>query len=183
MMKPMQSERFAVGSTPLPTASRVARQRSVLRWRIGSTFVSLLLLVVFFLWLTPNWDTWVYVLVGVLWGFSTVFWLVVSAVGLKRAKRDLARIGEGPVFFVDPYGMEFVWPTRVVVAWEAVEALKIGGRHVGAGPDLVLQTEGGEAVSVPLSFLDASASVIDLAVQANSMGRVRVDAAGLDKLV
>ncbi|MDF1489239.1 hypothetical protein [Tessaracoccus caeni] len=179
----MQSERFAVGLTPMPTAARVARQRSVLRWRIGSMILSAILLTISFWWFRPAWEPWVYVLVGVLWGFSTVFWVIVSAVGLSRAKRDLARIPDGPVFFVDPHGLEFVWPRPVAVMWGDVDALRVQGHHLGAGPNLVLHAHGAETVSVPLSFLDASASVIDLAVQANSMGRIRLDAAALDALV
>lgn len=182
-MRRMQSDRFAVGLTPMPTAARVARQRSVLRWRIGSMIFSAILLTASLWWFRPAWEPWVYVLVGVLWGFSTVFWVIVATVGLSRAKRDLARISDGPVFFIDPHGVEFVWPRPVAVRWDDVDSLRVRGRHLGAGPNLVLRARGTDAVSVPLSFLDASASVIDLAVQANSMGRIRLDATALDALV
>ncbi len=145
--------------------------------------ISLVVLVALFLWMRPDWEPWVYGLVGGLWAMSSLFWVVVSAVGLHRAKRDLRGISEGPVFFVDPYGLEFVWPRPVAVPWEQVEALVLDGNHLGAGQSLVLRAGGGVAVSVPLSYLDATASVIDLAVQANSMGRVRLDATALDHLV
>lgn len=182
-MRPMQTERFAVGLTPLPTAARVARQRAQLRGRIFSMVISLVLLVVLFLWMKPDWEPWVYGLVGGLWAMSSLFWVVVSAVGLRRATRDLRGIGEGPVFFVDPYGLEFVWPRPVAVTWDQVDALVLDGSHVGAGQNLVLRAGGEVAATVPLSYLDATASVIDLAVHANSMGRVRLDATALDRLV
>lgn len=179
----MPSDRFAVGLTSLPTAARVARQRARLRSRMVSTVLSLLLMAAFLWWFRPDWETRTSVLVGTIWGISTVLRLLVSAIGLYGAKRDLARISQRPVFFVDPYGLEFVWPVPAEVRWEDVETLRIEGRHLGAGPKLVLRSGGRRTAKVPLSFLDASASVIDLAVRANSMGRIRLDAAGLDALV
>ena len=78
-------DRFSAGLTPLPTAARVTRQRGALRWRIGSTVVSALILGAVIYFLGRDWPpAWTYTFVG-LWVASSAFWLTVSAVGLYRA--------------------------------------------------------------------------------------------------
>lgn len=179
-MTRMQPERFVAGLTPLPTAARVSRQRGALRWRIISTLISGALLAALMFWLYRDWpevSKWV---IGSLWVASSAVWLIVSLVGLSRAKRDLAMIQEGVAFYLDPVGIEFVYPRQARVPWAQVTAFKLVGHNLGAGPALSVESEGEEIARVPVSFLDATPAVIDSMAQACSLGRVRLDISTLD---
>lgn len=176
-------ERFAAGLTPLPTAARVSRQRGALRWRIASSVLSAAVLAAVVVLWGSQWPRGWLTGVVVFWVASTAFWLGVSLWQLHAAKRDLAGIQEGVAFYLGPTGVEFVYPEPVIVSWAEVSALKLVGRAFGAGPKLVLEAGGRVVAGVPISFLDATAEVIDSAAQAYSLGRVRLDASALDSIV
>lgn len=178
----MQSERFAVGLTPMPTAARVTKARAALKWRIISTVISAAIMGGFLYFFGKDLSrTWLTVIV-VMWVVSTVFWMLVAILGLRNAKRDLASIPEGVAFLLDHRGVEFVWPTEARVPWVDVSALKLGGRHVGRGHNVVLEAGGKEVAKVPLGFLDATPDVIDSATRAYSLGRIPLDLKALDRV-
>lgn len=179
----MLPERFAVGLTPLPTAARVARQRSALRMRIISALISLALLVGFLVFFNPGWSVGLVVGFLVVWVVMTATWFTITVVGLQRAKRDLASIGEGDALYIDAAGIEFVHPQPLRAAWSEISAVRITGSNMGAGPRLVLEADGQPPVGIPLSFIDATPSAIDSATSARSLGRVRVDVSGLDRMI
>ena len=181
-MTGMPSERVVVGLTPVPTAARVATQRSALRWRIGTTVLSVAALVAVLLVWPPNWPTWLTVVVIAAWVLSSAVWLTISAVGFSRAKRDLRAIGSGEAIVIDSLGIEFLHPSPVRAAWADVTGLRIVGTTAGAGRRVQLEVGGSPAAAIPLSFLDAIPSAIDSAVGAWSLGRVRLDTSGLDRL-
>lgn len=178
----MLPERFAVGLTPLPTAARVARQRSALRMRIISALISLAILVGFLVFFNPGWSAGIVTGFVAVWVAMTAIWFIVTVVALQRAKRDLASIGEGDAFYIDAAGIEFVHPRPVRASWSEISAVRITGNSLGAGPRLVLEVDGQSPVGIPLSFIDATPSAIDSATSARSLGRVRVDVSGLDRL-
>ena len=95
-MTGMDDQRFEVGFTPLPTAARVTRQRSALKWRWVTTIISVAILLAIVYFFPPDWSSWVTWAFAVLWVGSSVFWLVVNLVGLSRAKRDLESISPAP---------------------------------------------------------------------------------------
>lgn len=179
----MLPERFTVGLTPLPTAQRVVRQRTALRFRIISAIISLVFLTAVVYFFNPGWGTGVIIGIYVLWAISTAVWMTISAVGLSRAKRDLAAIGHGDALHIDARGIEFVHPQQVRADWAEVSALKISGSSLGAGPCLVLEVDGRPAAKIPMSFLDAMPSAIDSATSARSLGRVRLDVSDMDRML
>lgn len=178
----MQPSRFVAGLTPLPTAARVTRQRSTVRSRIVTSIISLAVLIVMFLVFRGAWSTGWFIAVLVLWVLSTAAGFIVSAIGLRNAKRDLATIHEGDAFYLDPYGIEFVHPSASRVTWADVTAFTLKGHKFGVGPALVVEAEGREVARIPVSFLDATPAVIDSAAQAYSLGRVRLDTEALDNV-
>ncbi len=179
----MLPERFAVGLTPLPTAARVARTRSALRMRVISTLVSLALLIGILVFLDPGWSRGLVIGFIAVWAASTATWMTVTVVGLHRAKKDLASIGHGDAFYIDAAGIEFVHPQPMRATWADINALRIAGGNLGAGPRLIMEASGDRTVRIPLSFVDASPSAIDSATSARSLGRVRVDVSGLDRMI
>lgn len=179
----MLPERFTVGLTPLPTAQRVVRQRTALRFRIISAVISLLFLTALIYFFNPGWGTGVIIGVYVVWAISTAVWMTISAFGLSRAKKDLAAIGHGDALHIDAHGIEFVHPRPVRADWAEVSALRISGSSLGAGPNLVLEVRGQQAAKIPMSFLDAMPSAIDSATSARSLGRVRLDVSDMDRML
>lgn len=183
MTRMQQAQRFAAGLTPLPTAARVTRARGVIRWRVISTVISFGLLALFCWLFGRDWSRAWTIGIVTFWVLSSMFWLVLAAVGLSRAKKDLAAIPDGVAFYLDPRGIEFVHPAAAQVPWGDVTALKLAGRNFGAGPDLVVEAGGQQVAKVPVSFLDATPAVIDSAARAYSLGRVHLDASSMDNLL
>ncbi len=85
-------------------------------------------------------------------------------------------------FHFDAVGVEFVHPAAGRVPWEDVTALRLVGRHGGAGPAVAVDAQGPEVARVPLSFLDAGPAVIDSAARAYSLGRAHLDVSALDRV-
>ena len=188
------AERLAVALTPAPTAARIAPQRSVLRLQVifALVFGAVLLLV----WLGPVFlpedarqavqgalPSWSLPALAVIWAVPTLVRIVATVVSLKRAKQDLASLGQGAALYIDGTGVEFVHPEQVRARWAEITALKISGRTWGAGPRLRLEVSGREVASIPVSFLDAMPGAIDSAARARSMGRIGVDASDMDRLL
>ena len=182
-MTRMDPSRFAVSFTPLPTAARVTKQRSALRWRWVTTAISLAILAALIYFFDTDWSRWWTWVFLSLWVASSVFWLVASLVGLSRAKRDLGRIHAGVCFYIDPEGIDFVIPEAGRMRWEDIEAVTVVGGRGGAGPRLAVVVESRPMATVALSVLDASPSVIDSMVRAHSLGRHRLAAARLEALI
>lgn len=179
----MLPERFAIGLTPLPTAARVTRQRSALRMRIISALVSMVFVLVIVWFFNSGFSRVQIIALLAIWVVTTAVWITVTAVGLQRAKRDLASIGHGEALYIDTTGIEFVHPRAVRATWGEISALRITGSNIGAGPRLVMERDGQSAVEIPMSFVDATPSAIDSATSARSLGRVRVDVSGLDRML
>ncbi len=179
----MLPERFTVGLTPLPTAARVTRQRSALRMRIISALISFALLIAFLVFFNPGFSRGLTIGFVAIWVATTAIWMTITVVGLQRAKRDLASIGHGEALYIDASGVEFVHPRPVRATWGEITALRITGNSMGAGPRLVMEVDGQPAVRIPMSFMDATPSAIDSATSARSLGRVRVDVSGLDRML
>lgn len=176
-------ERFTAGLTKLPTVARVDAQRRALRWRIISTVISAVVLYLIVRFLGGDWSpTWTYVIVG-LWVLSSVFWLTVSIVGYRGAKRDLASIPDGVAFCFDGVGVEFVTPVPAKVSWDDVTSLHLTGRGSGAGHCVAFEERGVEVAKVPLSFIDATPEVIDSAARAYSLGRVHLGVGALNRVL
>ena len=188
------AERFAVALTPDPTVARIARQRSTLRLQVifALVFVAVLLLV----WVGPQMlpedarrdvqgalPSWSLPALVVIWAVPTLARIILTMAFLKRAKQDLASLGQGVALYIDGTGVEFVYPEQARACWAEITALKISGRSWGAGPRLRLEVSGQEVASIPISFLNTMPGAIDSAARARSMGRIGVDASDMDRLL
>lgn len=182
-MKPMQAEQFTVELTPLPTASRVAGHRKALRWRIISSIVSLLALIVVLVILRPDLSRSSLVAIFSPWLVLSIIWIGATARSLAKAKRDLSSISHGPAVTINREGMEFHHPKPVRASWSEISALKVSGQSFGAGPNLMMVSGDTTLAQIPVSFLDAMPSAIDSAVTAHSLGRVRLDVSDMDKIL
>lgn len=178
----MQPEHFVVALTPLPTAARVAKHRSGMRWRVISALISLGILIAI-TFLIPGLGKGLIITFFVLWGISTAFWLGISIWSFTRAKKDLASIQHGDALLIDRDGLEYLHPASHRARWSDITSLKIAGSSFGAGPNLVMETQEQPPAKIPMSFLDAMPSAIDSAVTAHSLGRVRLDVSEMDRML
>lgn len=179
----MQQHRLAVAYDPAPTAARVAGLRRGVRSRIFSALLSAVLLGVLIYFFGQSWGRgWVIAMI-VLWGVSTVVGFLISFLSLRRARKDLAAIGQGDAFRIDGVGVEVLHGIPTRARWQETTAVRLSGRHAGRGPDVVLEVGGRPAGRVPLSFLDVTPSALDSALFAYSLGRFRLDASHLDRML
>ncbi|NHB84584.1 hypothetical protein G7085_08090 [Tessaracoccus sp. HDW20] len=175
-------QRFVVGLTPLPTAARVSRHRSALRMRIVTSLISLAVTAVIIWFFRDQWSTTWLITIASLWVASTAFWFGVSAVGLRNAKRDLARIPRDRRSTSAPR-RRVLLPGERPCALGGRDRTQAQGGALGAGPSVALEAGGARVAEVPLSFLDAAPAVIDSAARAYSLGRVQLDTEALDRVV
>ena len=179
----MQQHRLAVAYDPAPTAARAARIRGGIRSRIFSALLSLVLLGVLIYFFGESWGrTWVIAMVA-MWAASTAVGFLVSFLSLRSARKDLAAIGQGDALRIDGGGVELLHGIPTRARWQETSAVRLSGRHAGRGPDVVLEVGGRAAGRVPLSFLGITPSALDSALFAYSLGRLRLDASHLDRML
>lgn len=179
----MQTHRLAIPYDPAPTAARVERNRRGLRSRIVSSLLSLIVLGLLLYFFGRSWDrSWIIAMV-VLWGVSTAVGFLIAILSLRRARKDLAAIGEGDALRVDGVGVEILHGIPARAPWPDISAVRLSGRHAGRGPDVVLESGGGAVGRVPLSYLAITPSALDSAVFAYSLGRLRLDVSHLDRML
>lgn len=173
-------EGFVVGFNPVPMANSVATLASTLR---GSILWTLLGAAIWTgVWWTQRerWGSPWLLVAG--YGISIVL-IIVTALRLVNARRNLSRIGRGAALEATRQGLRLHTLEGAVLDldWSQVRALKAAGLRVGAGPELVVEAVQGKVWSMPLSFLDALPGTIDGGVRAMSGGRHGLDLSGLDR--
>ena len=179
----MTKDRFAIELTPVPTAARVSVRRRRLRSELVSAGLSLAITLGLVYFFGEQWgQTFVIVIVAIL-VVSIVARFALSATRLRRARRDLKMIGQGDGIVIDSEGIEFHQPAVVRAPWETISALRIEKPVFSSSPDLVLEVDDDEVARIPLAFLDATPATVESMVLTKSMGRVRLDSSGLDKMV
>lgn len=174
-------EGFVVGFNPVPMANSVATLASTLR---GSILWTLLGAAIWTgVWWTQRerWGSPWLLVAG--YGISIVL-IIVTALRLVNARRNLSRIGRGAALEATRQGLRLHTLEGAVLDldWSQVRALKAAGLRVGAGPELVVEAVQGKVWSMPLSFLDALPGTIDGGVRAMSGGRHGLDLSGLDAI-
>lgn len=172
---------FVVGFNPVPMANQVAtlglRLRSSILWTLVGAGIWTAL------WWTQRerWGSPWLLVAG--YGVSLVL-IIVTALRLLNARRNLSRIGRGAALEATRQGLRLHTLEGAVLdlEWDQVRVLKASGLKVGAGPELVVEAVQGKVWSMPLSFLDALPGTIDGGVRAMSGGRHGLDLSGLDAI-
>ncbi|MGO4957250.1 hypothetical protein ACTQ49_08255 [Luteococcus sp. Sow4_B9] len=172
---------YVVGFNPVPMAHAVAQLGSRLRSSILWTVIGAAIWTAVWWWQRENWGSpWLLVA-----GYAiSIVLIVVTAIRLLLARRNLARIGRGPALQAGREGLRLHTLEGAVldIEWDDVKALRAAGLKVGAGPELVVEARQGKVWSMPLSFLDALPGTIDGGVRATSAGRHGLDLSGLDSI-
>ncbi len=162
---------------PAQVQAKVIRRRRLMRSRLTSLVITVIFLVVIYLWqrdqLTGAGFIGLYALVLAV----SVAWFVVYLVGYRRAQRELADVGTGPAVRIGRAGVEL---RGVYAAWPEVVSLAAVKGGLGRSPRLQLSRSNGEPVSVPLDQIDVRPATLDLTARAYSGGRHGVDLQALE---
>ncbi|GAA2091709.1 hypothetical protein GCM10009841_00140 [Microlunatus panaciterrae] len=176
-MSPRSIEELAVPYDPGPVEQKVRRRRQRFRSRLVSLGVTVLVLLALSIFLGRRFNgAAVFGIYGLMLAVS-VAWLVVSYLGYRMAKNELAAMGSGTAVVIDRSGVELA---GVRVPWQQVSGLAAVKGRLFAGPLLQLSRHSGEPVSVPFDHIDVPPATLDSVARAYSGGRHGVDLSALD---
>lgn len=170
-------EELTVAFDPSELEEKTRRWRRRMRSRLASLVITVVLLAVLYLWKRDQFaGGGVIVLYAVLLTVS-VGWFVGYLVVYLRAKRELARAGQGIAVRIGRPGVEV---SGTFVPWSEVTSLRAVTERWGRRPRLQLSRTGGQPLSVPLNQLNIRPATLDLTARAYSAGRHGVDLSALD---
>jgi hypothetical protein len=164
---------------PAPAAGRVYRWRRMLRSRLISLGISVILLIFVFIWqrerLTAN-------LVGTVLVYGVVLiagaaWVIFCWVGLRRSQRSAAAGGQGIALRVTRVGVEIAGRQ---IGWEQLATLTTAKGSWPSGPVLRAVSKDNSYVEVPMEQLPVLPATLDSTVRAYSGGRHGLDLSALD---
>jgi hypothetical protein len=162
---------------PGPLNEKVARRRALVRSRIISLVITVVVLAAIYLWQRDQLQgTGFLVVYAVVLGIPVV-WLVVVLIMYVRARSALRGLASGVAIRVGPPGIQVAglgapWPQVASVA-----AVKPG---LGKGPVLRLRLLDGRQAEVPFEQITMFPATLDGAVRAFSASRHGVDLSALD---
>lgn len=164
---------------PAPAAARVQRWRRMLRSRLISLGISVVLLIIIFIWqrdrLTAN-------PVGTIlvYGFVLVAgaaWAVFCWIALQRSRRAAVAGGQGIALRVSRTEIEVAGRQ---LGWGQLAALTTAKGTWPSGPVLRAVSTDGSYVEVPMEQLQVLPATLDSTVRAYSGGRHGLDLSALD---
>lgn len=173
------TEELVVPYDPAPAAARVQRWRRLLRSRLISLGISVVLLIFIFIWqrdrLTANPVGTVLVYGVVL--IAGLAWAVFCWVALRRSQRSVAVGGQGVALRVTRAGVEVAGRA---LGWGQLAALTTARGRWPSGPVLRAVSTDGSYVEVPMEALPVLPASLDSTVRAYSGGRHGLDLSSLD---
>ena len=160
-----------------PLTEKVARRRALVRSRIISLVITVVVLVAIYFWqrdqLQGNGFLVVY---GVVVGIPVV-WLVVVLIMYFRARKQLRTLRPGIAVQIGPPGINVA---GLGASWPEVAAVAAVKPGVGKGPVLRLTLHDGRQAAVPFEQITVFPATLDGAVRAFSASRHGVDLSALD---
>lgn len=173
------SEELVVPYDAEAARSRVERWRRMVRSRLISLGISIVLMVVIFIWqrdrlmANPIPTFGVYAVILLI----AVGWLVGVFIAYRASRRAVAEVGSGVALRVNRWGLEIAGQQ---VGWQQLAALGAAKGSWPAGPVLKATRDDGAEVAVPLEQLPIRPATLDTTVRAYSGGRFGVDLSALD---
>ncbi|QGN34755.1 hypothetical protein [Microlunatus sp. Gsoil 973] len=172
-------DELVVPYDPTPALSRAERWRRLLRRRLVSLGISVILLALIFFWqrdrLTANWAGTVVVYAVVL--LAGCAWALFCWIAMRRSRRAAAGAGQGVALRVDRSGIELA-DRRI--GWTQLATLTTAKGSWPSGPLLRAVATDGSQVDLPLEQLQVLPATLDSTVRAYSGGRHGLDLSALD---
>lgn len=170
-------EELKVLFDPTQAQAKVVRRHRLMRSRLVSLVITVVFLVVIYVWKRDQLSGAGFIAVYALVLAVSVAWFVVYLVGYRRAQRELTQVGIGLAIRIGRPGVEL---RGVHVAWPEVVSLAAVKGGLGQSPRLQLTRTNGQPVSVPFDQIDVRPATLDLTARAYSGGRHGVDLHALE---
>ena len=156
---------------------KVARRRRLLRSRLVSLGITIVVLVVIYLWQRDQLQGAGFIALYAIVLLASVGWLAVSVILYLLARRELGSVGTGTAVRIGPPGVQVAGLTAT---WAEVASLGSVRGGLGRGPLLQLGLTDGRQASVPFDQLPVFPATLDSTARAFSGGRFGVDLSALD---
>lgn len=173
------SAELVVGYDPTPAHDRAERWQRMVRSRLISLGISVVLLIVVFALQRDRLmqhPVPTFVVYGVVL-LVAIGWLVGVMIAARLARRAAAEVGSGVALRVTRSGLEFAGQP---IGWQQLAWLGVVKGSWPTGPLLQATRGDGAVVAVPLEQLDVRPATLDTTVRAYSGGRFGVDLSALD---
>jgi hypothetical protein len=162
---------------PGPLTEKVARRKAMVRSRIVSLVITVVIMVAIYLWQRDQLQgTGFLIVYGVVLGIP-VIWLIVVLIMYLRARGALRGLAQGVAIRVGPPGIEVA---GLGAPWSQVASVAAVKPGVGKGPVLRLALVDGRQAAVPFEQITVFPATLDGAVRAFSASRHGVDLSALD---
>ncbi|QDP98434.1 hypothetical protein FOE78_23260 [Microlunatus elymi] len=161
------------------TRARVDRWRGMVRSRLISLGISIVILIVIFIWQRDRFiaNPLPMIIIYGLVLLAGIGWVVAMVIGYRAAQRAAAGVGTGLALRIDRTGVELAGAS---IAWTELESLAAAKGSWPGGPVLRATRHDGASVSLPLEQLPVRPASLDTAARAYSGGRFGVDLGELD---
>ena len=162
---------------PGPLTEKVARRKALVRSRILSLVITVVILVAIYFWQRDQLHgTGFLIVYGVVLAIPVV-WLIVVLIMYLRARSALRGLAQGVAIRVGPPGIEVA---GLGAPWSQVASVAAVKPGVGKGPVLRLSLVDGRQAAVPFEQITVFPATLDSAVRAYSVSRHGVDLSALD---
>jgi hypothetical protein len=161
-----------------PLMEKVARRRRLMRSRLLSLGITIVVLVIIYLWQRNQFQGGA--AFGVLYAVVLLLsfgWFAVFLIGYLRARQELAGVGSGTAVRIGPPGVQVA---GLAASWNEVASLAAVKGGLGQSPLLRLSLADGRQASVPFEQLPTFPATLDSTARAFSGGRFGVDLSALD---
>jgi hypothetical protein len=160
-----------------PLTEKVARRRALVRSRIISLVITVVVLVAIYFWQRDQLQGKGFLVVyGVVVAIPVV-WLVVVLIMYFRARKQLRTLRPGIAVQIGPPG---IMVAGLGASWPEVAAVAAVKPGVGKEPVLRLTLHDGRQAAVPFEQITVFPATLDGAVRAFSASRHGVDLSALD---
>ena len=162
---------------PGPLAEKVERRRRLLRSRLMSLGITIVIMVVVYVWQREQLrGAGSVVIFALVIGFSVGF-VLFTLVGYLRARRELGTIGDGAAIRIGAPGIQVA---NLAAPWAQVASLTTVKGGLGREPLLRLTLSDGQTATVPLDQVTVFPATLDTTVRAFSGGRHGIDLSALE---
>ena len=156
---------------------KVARRRRLVRSRLVSLGITVVVLAVIYLWQRDQSQGAGFFALYVVVLLASLGWLAVDVIGYVLARRELGTVGTGTAVRIGPPGVQVA---GLAASWNEVASLRAIKGGLGRSPLLQLTLTDGRQASVPFDQLPVFPATLDSTARAFSGGRFGVDLSALD---
>ena len=162
---------------PTALTQKVERRRRLMRSRLFSLGITIIILVLLYLWQRDQLGgAGFFAVYGLVLGISLA-WFLVSLMRYRRSRGELTTMGAGTAIRIGPPGIQVA---GLAAPWSAVAAVDTVKGRLGSEPSLRLTLADGRTSQVPLEQVSIYPATLDGSVRAFSAGRFGVDLNALD---